>query len=41
MQWLAMALSSTLILRLALAERARAVAALARVRSEDGSARRR
>lgn len=40
MQWLAMALSTTLVLRLALAERARVAAELVRVPVEDGHARR-
>ena len=41
MQFGAMALASTLILRMALAERARVVAQLARVRVEEGQTVRR
>ncbi|MEA2931265.1 MAG: hypothetical protein QOI56_50 [Actinomycetota bacterium] len=40
LQWCPMALASTMILRLALAERARQVAALARARVDEGTVRR-
>jgi hypothetical protein len=41
LQWSGMAVAATMILRLALAERARIVAQLARVRVEEGYAARR